>query len=299
MAGAQNLYSESTRPKRDGGVRIIESPQPVLREVQRDILRTLQKVQISPAAHGGVKGRSIVTNAMVHREARSLYSVDIQDAFGHAFFPLERGEIGIGRISDYTLFLDLVERRVSRPDTSIWRLPHLRRYLPQGAPTSSYVFDLFLDRLGIDRDLLALAERSGCRYSRYVDNIFFSSQEPRIDHSLRQAVNRILREKRWIIMRFPMKSTSVRLELNPEKTYYVANGNRPGVPLRLTGLNIIDGELRLRPEMIDRYRIALFCALRSGNHDEANGIIGYCRQVYGVLPHRLQAVVDRYNLDST
>jgi hypothetical protein len=51
-------------PKRSGGVRLIESPKPRLKELQRRVLSgILDRIPVHPAVHGFVRGRSIVTFA--------------------------------------------------------------------------------------------------------------------------------------------------------------------------------------------------------------------------------------------
>jgi hypothetical protein len=55
-------YHYSIRPKRSGGVRLIEMPKPRLKELQRRILSgILDHIQVHAAVHGFVKGRSIVS----------------------------------------------------------------------------------------------------------------------------------------------------------------------------------------------------------------------------------------------
>jgi hypothetical protein len=55
-------YHYQLRPKQSGGLRLIESPKPRLKELQRLILdRILRKIPAHPSAHGFVEGRSIKT----------------------------------------------------------------------------------------------------------------------------------------------------------------------------------------------------------------------------------------------
>ena len=48
--------------------------------------------------------------------------------------------------------------------------------LPQGAPTSPVLSNIVLKSL--DKDMSRLAERMGCKYSRYADDITFSHSKP-------------------------------------------------------------------------------------------------------------------------
>src|SRR5215471_4932154 len=69
-------------PKRSGRVRLIESPKPRLKELQRRILSgILDAIPVHPAAHGFVKGRSIMTFATHHIGKSALLRLDLQDFF--------------------------------------------------------------------------------------------------------------------------------------------------------------------------------------------------------------------------
>ena len=76
-------YNSWTVPKGNGRERRIDAPVPDLKRLQSLLLkRLLNFAPISPFAHGFVRGRSIVTNAAIHREtARSMVSLDLKDAY--------------------------------------------------------------------------------------------------------------------------------------------------------------------------------------------------------------------------
>ena len=279
--GQENIYVLREQPKPNGEVRIIEAPIESLRIIQRVILRRLMAFKVSEAAHGGNPGRSIVTNAWPHRNSQSIFGIDLEDAFGHARLTLPMEQLGIERKADFDQFRRLVEvrRMVEVRSRGVFDHPIFRNQLPQGAPTSPRLFDLFLGRM--DARLMRLASNTGCIYTRYVDNIAFSSPKPEIEQGIRHAVLRIVTEKH-------------ELPINEGKTYYTRHANRPEMPLRTCGINIIDGELRLRPDIVEKFRMSLFCAYKSRDRQQINGILGYAKMVYGPLPQRLQSVVDRF-----
>src|SRR5689334_5060985 len=75
-------YREFKLPKRKGGFRLISVPYPGLLACQRWIHREIVgKVPVSAAAHGFVKGRSILTNAQAHLGQECLLRLDIKDFF--------------------------------------------------------------------------------------------------------------------------------------------------------------------------------------------------------------------------
>jgi len=62
--------------------RLIESPKPRLKQIQRTVLREiLEKVPAHSAAHGFVKGRSIRTFAAPHVGQRVVLRMDLRDFF--------------------------------------------------------------------------------------------------------------------------------------------------------------------------------------------------------------------------
>jgi RNA-directed DNA polymerase len=162
--------------KRTGGVRLIESPKPRLKELQRRILAgILDRIPAHPAAHGFVKGRSIVTFAAPHTGKRALLRLDLEDFF--PAFPAARAQAFFRTLGYPETVADLlggictnaVPRRIwngRAPD--IYTRPHL----PQGAPTSPAVANLTAYRL--DCRLTGLAKSVDAAYTRYADDLAFS-----------------------------------------------------------------------------------------------------------------------------
>lgn len=113
-------------------------------------------------AFGFRTGRNILENARVHTGRRHLLSLDIKD-----FFP----SITVERVEQ--LFRDLglnaeVARLLSRYVT-------IGGVLPAGLPTSPVLSNLAA--LPIDVALQGLASRKGALYTRYVDDLSFSSDD--------------------------------------------------------------------------------------------------------------------------
>jgi retron-type reverse transcriptase len=173
-------------PKRSGGTRLLHSPNPALKKVQRQLLRRVfGKLKVHPAAHGFQRGRSIVTHARSHVGQAVVVRVDIED-----FFPRTQGDrifryfrrIGWNRGAS-SLLLRLCTKRLG---ASVG--------LPQGAPTSPILSNLV--NYGMDARLAGLARRSNARYSRYADDIIFSfsSDDRRFIRGVIRRVRRILND---------------------------------------------------------------------------------------------------------
>lgn len=191
-------YRHYTIPKRDGRRRRISSPNSELAAVQ-DFIK--ESILDSPHVRGLVsdsvfsykKDRSIADNARVHLGAKWLVRIDLRDFFEsfyeksvYEFFK----ELGYAPLLSFEL-----ARLVTWPkvDNAMTANTHKKfteycnaKYklysghnfkgtgsLPQGASTSPGLSNVLFRKA--DAELERLAERSGCAYSRYADDLFFSS----------------------------------------------------------------------------------------------------------------------------
>jgi RNA-directed DNA polymerase len=75
-------YAYAFAPKRFGPPRLIESPKPRLKAIQRRILRAiLDQVPVHDRAHGFVAGRSCLGAAQAHAGEALVATVDLKDFF--------------------------------------------------------------------------------------------------------------------------------------------------------------------------------------------------------------------------
>ncbi|RIX99525.1 RNA-directed DNA polymerase [Aureimonas flava] len=170
-------YAVFTIPKSSGGVRIIHAPNDRLKFVQSALAAVLQECLIEietksgvqrPVSHAFHPKRSIFSNAWVHRRKRFVVNFDLQD-----FFP----SLHFGRVckffeksSDFQLHpkvANLIANLATHPDGAGGT------FLPQGSPCSPVISNLLTRPL--DLRLRKLAQRCDCRYSRYADDLTFSS----------------------------------------------------------------------------------------------------------------------------
>ncbi len=146
--------------------RIIDNPSEELKAVQSRINdRLLKPLPFPPYMFGGVKGKSILDNVHVHQSTKVLVKIDIA-----SFFP------SITNKHVYRVWQDLLG---CSPEISslLTRLTTFERHLPQGAPTSTLLANLVLHL--IDGPIRSECERLGIRYSTWVDDLAFSSENPR------------------------------------------------------------------------------------------------------------------------
>jgi len=151
--------------KKSGGVREISAPHPTLQILQSKLNGVLAVVyKPKPSAHGFVPGRSIVSSALRHVGKRFVLNVDLEDFFPSINFGRVRG-VFIGRPYEIGPQAATVLAQICCNDNQ----------LPQGGPTSPIVSNMVCAKL--DGELQELARKFRCTYTRYADDLTFSTSQ--------------------------------------------------------------------------------------------------------------------------
>lgn len=181
---AGDRYNTFAVNKKSGGKRIIHAPVKGLKAIQKSLNLILQCVY-SPhnAATGFIKDKSIVDNARKHVGKHYVFNTDLKDFFPsidqarfwgrlkHPPFNLNEKN-GNLEIANRIAALCGAELMVKRKKNGKWT-EEMRYVLPQGAPTSPTISNIIAKNL--DRKLTGVAKRFGCTYTRYADDLTFSS----------------------------------------------------------------------------------------------------------------------------
>lgn len=225
-------YATRQIRKRHGGVREIDAPNIPLKKVQRWILRNiLNSVEIHDAAHGFLRDRSIMTNAIVHVRQDVVIRLDITDFFGSVRYP---------RVLGMFLALGYIEP-VARLLTG---LTTYNGHLPQGAPTSPAITNILCRRL--DARLTGLSTSLGYTYTRYADDLTFSGT------AIQASPDRLIQIVANIVH-------AEGFELNAKKTSIMRKGSQQ----KVTGL-IVNEKINI-PRMYRRMvRAEIYNARRDG-----------------------------------
>ncbi|MFL2106476.1 reverse transcriptase domain-containing protein [Desemzia sp. FAM 23988] len=136
-------------------------------EIQRK-LKDILYDNFSPHtnAHGFVSGKDIVTNAEIHVGKKYILNLDLENFFE---------SISYGRVSNMFLRYFKLNSKVAYTLANI--CCHPDGFLPQGAPTSPIISNIIAKTM--DKELTNMARRMrSVRYSRYADDITFSSNLP-------------------------------------------------------------------------------------------------------------------------
>jgi len=272
------------RKKIRGKTRLLHVPSKELKILLKNILNViLYDFAISKVAHGGVLKRSIVTNAEAHIDSRSFFEIDFRN-----YFP----SITIKMVIDCLVnlfekrlqfgFLEncgLISFREARGLAKIiGRLATCNGILPQGAPTSPYLQNLIL--YDLDEKLCEFSQRHGLVYTRFIDDMIFSSRE-----------SYILRETRCGIMQFIKAEVGHFLKFNRTKIHYRRGKKR--VPI-ITGVTIVESKngvlsLSLPQEQIDRYRNVINLASYGlASEEQVWGVMGLVKMIFKKVPQELR-----------
>ncbi|MHA1819526.1 MAG: reverse transcriptase family protein [Promethearchaeota archaeon] len=240
-------YVRYTIPKRKGGTRKIAAPKPTLKGVQRLILdKILVNVPVSENAHGFIQGRSVITNANSHyKKPKLLINIDLKDFFPTITFERIRGMfISLGYSGQISSILAMLctycERREIEVKNETKIVALSRRILPQGAPSSPYITNIIC--YNMDRKLNKIAQTYGFKYTRYADDMSFSTdKEPKTIKTNRflGLVKKIIKEEGFTI--------------NKEKLKFL----KPHRRQEITGIHINNNEMGIPKKWIKRFRAAI------------------------------------------
>ncbi len=165
-------YKAFSIPKKDGSKRQIYAPVSAIKTIQQRLSDYLYAhYTVKSCAHGFVKGKDIVTNASRHRNRRWIVNIDLKD-----FFP----GINFGRVRG--AFLARPFNASKEAATLLAQICCFKGALPQGAPTSPIVSNIVCRQL--DNKLIDFARANRLHYTRYADDITFSTNLKDVPTSL-------------------------------------------------------------------------------------------------------------------
>lgn len=253
--------------------REIHEPLAELKVIQRRIYKNiLATIPLSPAAHGGIAGRSPRSNAEQHADQDCVVTLDVRDFFpsiGHkVVYRMLRRELHYGR-------------DVARLLT---RLTTLDGHVPQGAPTSTIVANLVL-AFSVDAAVAVEAQRRDVRFTRFVDDVALSGRNA---PSLINVVGRAL-STRGLSMHRARKNGKSKLKISRgseahEVTGLTVNAGKPSVSQhRRNNIRFAIHALRKAPN-----RAARDAAVRS-----IRGRIAHAKAMNPGSAESLQAYLDK------
>ena len=278
----QFMYKEFEISKRSGGTRRITAPTGRLKDVQKCISVILAPYyQVPDCVHGFTEGKSVASNASMHTAKNYILNIDLKDFFPTITYTrVVKSLKGLGFNDEVS---DIIARLCTIP---MWdeQSQMLRNSLPQGSPASPLLSNIVCSTL--DRRLTDLARRHRVTYTRYADDMTFSS-----DHSVYAKDSSFLQELEDIVR-------SCGFKINEKKTRLQKNGSRQEV----TGL-IVCEKVNTYRQFTKNLRAAVFHAETNGctPHDFNNimGRVSYLAMVKGrdnPIVKRFRAIMSKVDI---
>lgn len=159
VGNTKDFYGFFEVPKKDGGKREIRPPKKELKAVQSRIKKLFDTFKWPEFVQGGIKNRSIFTNAKLHTQKQMVAWLDVKK-----FFP-----------STTEVMVTTALLRIGIGEPSAGLMAGLCTYintLPQGAPSSVCLANLVF--LETDYRFYKLCQKHKLSYSRYIDDISIS-----------------------------------------------------------------------------------------------------------------------------
>ena len=237
----KKLYESFEVIKKSGGTRIINAPiDSRFKELLRCLDYFVRSVYVPhKSATGFIDQKSIVENAKVHLNKNYVYNVDIKDFF-HSF---DLNRVKLSLFNKPFIFKDSREPVAYIIASLVTCNIAGKRVLPQGSPVSPALTNHICYRL--DHRLSGLAKRFGADYSRYADDITFSSNRNIYRDDFISELKRIINNESLVI--------------NEKKTRLHKKDERQEV----TGLTVND-RLNVSRKYIKDLRMYLYYANKYG-----------------------------------
>ncbi|MFU1517116.1 retron St85 family RNA-directed DNA polymerase [Vreelandella alkaliphila] len=242
-ATAPHRYKIYDILKRNGkGKRTIAHPSKELKFIQRLLVKKLESnLPSNSCAMAYKKGISIKDNALLHANSKYLLKMDFKDFFPSItpklfFLALEKEAIDITEEDKYILsnFLFWKKRRNSSLRLSI------------GAPSSPLVSNFVMHHF--DVEMLKICEANKITYSRYADDLIFSTNVKDSLFKMPAVVEKKLRQ-----------TTNGLISINKEKTVFSSKGhNRHITGITLNNENKLSlgrDRKRLISSMIHKFKL--------------------------------------------
>ena len=253
---AQHKYTTFYIPKKSGGVRTIKAPTPKLKKLQTHLAHLLYAClaeiengrDATPVAYGFRETGSISANAKNHKRRRYVLNLDLED-----FFPT----FNFGRVRGFFL-KDRAFALQEVVATTIAQIACDGVALPQGSPCSPVISELIGQIL--DLRLLRFAKKHGARYSRYADDITFSTNQKSVPLALAQQDASDL--SKWTLgIDLVQKIEGAGFKINSAKTRVQYRGSRQMV----TGL-VVNEKANIRSEYYRKARAMCDSLFQTGKY---------------------------------
>ncbi len=175
-----NMYTSFDIPKKHGGKRTICAPNKKLKNIQKKLSYVLDLIYTPKiCAYGFIKNKNILDNAIQHVKRSEILNIDLKDFFAQFHFGRVEGML---KSPPYSLGEEAAR--------TIAQIACYNGALPQGAPTSPILTNMLC--VPLDNQIMQYSKKHGLKYTRYADDLTFSSYGNNISQSVVHKVNKKL-----------------------------------------------------------------------------------------------------------
>lgn len=278
LSMAPNKYKVYSIPKRSSGKRTIAHPASLLKDYQRCALLHLEVFfQIHPVAYAYKKGIGIKDNAKYHLKSKYLLKMDFQNFF-HSITPAllfnitKKLNIDLSKKDKYILEKLLFWRPSKRSGGKL--------ILSIGAPSSPFISNCILYLF--DEALNTLCKKKGVRYTRYADDLTFSTNVKNILFDIPSLV------KEQLLLHF---DTSI--SINETKTVFSSKAHNRHV----TGITLSNNETlsigrkrkRYISSLIHQYSLGILAS------EDVNYLQGLLSFAFDIEPEYIKRMEKKYS----
>ena len=229
----RHFSSDSIAPKRfrtfhirkkSGGLREIKAPCRQLDVILTCVNILLKSIyEPSDVAMGFTCGRSVLNNAQIHVGHNYVFNIDIKDFFSSIPQAKVWKRLQLAPFNFSQEIANILAGLCCSYDEKV-----KANVLPQGSPASPLLTNAICDKL--DRRMKGVAKRFGLHYSRYADDMTFSSMHNvyQVDCEFRVEIQRIISEQgfRMNESKTRLQKTGTRQEVTGLTVNAIANVSR-------------------------------------------------------------------------
>lgn len=255
--------------------REIQAPNKELKTEQKKILKDLYNIKVSDCAFGFVDKKDIYKNAKEHLGAKYILELDLKNFFD--------------TITKEQVYKALINNGVDKEKAEYISIV-CTRYgaTPQGAPTSPYLSNIVCKPM--DKKLKDLCIEYGCKYTRYADDLTFSTDNNdgyEMFQKMKSKIQSIINKSGF--------------KINGNKTHTVGKHRQQNV----TGI-VVNEKLNVSNKDIMKFRAKLHNILMDirnnkmhnldeleKNYDSIDALQGYANFIYNANPKKCEKYVDQ------
>ncbi|MFW9738146.1 retron St85 family RNA-directed DNA polymerase [Vibrio parahaemolyticus] len=275
-----HAYKVYTIPKRKAGKRVIAHPSVKLKECQRKLISILELyLPVHDSSYAYVKGRSIKDNALVHAKSDYLLKMDFYDFFNSITPPLLSKHLDrVGLTVDWYEQTKLNQLLFWNPS----KKKHGKLILSVGAPSSPFISNTIM--YSFDEKISEICKKNNINYSRYADDLTFSSNIKGILFHVPDVVKTTLNQE-----------FQGRLVINDSKTIFSSKKHNRHV----TGLTINNnGSISLGRKRKKYISSLVFEYINNRlNDDDFNHLAGLLSFGYNVEPMFIHRLSRKYKIN--